>query len=170
MRALASSLVGLGVVLVLTFGCGKSEDGVDAPAAGATSAGSSSAGSSSAGSAADGGTPASSGSANAGASQGGSAASSGSAGTSTTGGQPDGQAGADGASAGAGMLLDCDPKKILCKRVAPTCDAGEVPSVAGSCYGDCVKIESCGCSAAEQCPEPEKYTCWSKQHCGPFVR
>jgi hypothetical protein len=62
--------------------------------------------------------------------------------------------------------------KILCKRLAPTCAAGEVPSVndAGNCYGDCVKIDRCACSTAAQCPDQNQYTCWAKQHCGPFVQ
>ena len=78
--------------------------------------------------------------------------------------------GAGGASAGGASLVDCDPQKVLCKRLAPECLAGEVPSVNGNCYGDCVKVEQCGCGAAAECPEPDQYTCWAKQHCGPFVQ
>jgi hypothetical protein len=66
--------------------------------------------------------------------------------------------------------LDCDPRKILCKRVAPECPEGQVPSVSGSCYGDCVPLESCPCSGPEQCPNPDTGTChMSAGHCGPFV-
>jgi hypothetical protein len=66
--------------------------------------------------------------------------------------------------------IDCDPRKILCKRVAPECPEGQVPSVLGSCYGDCVPLESCPCSGPEQCPNPDTGTChMSAGHCGPFV-
>ncbi|HRC58328.1 MAG TPA: hypothetical protein PKU97_20530, partial [Kofleriaceae bacterium] len=67
-------------------------------------------------------------------------------------------------------LLDCDPGKIMCRRMAPACPQGQVPSVSGSCYGPCVAIERCACSAAAQCPQPDQHTCWREQHCGPFVR
>lgn len=67
-------------------------------------------------------------------------------------------------------LVDCTPSKILCRRRAPECPAGEVPSVAGSCFGPCVPIERCACTEAAQCPQPEQHTCWKQQHCGPFVR
>jgi hypothetical protein len=168
MRALASSLVLLGGVLAMALGCGQSDGGSGSPAA----AGVSTAGSNGAGTAA-GGSPiagsASGGSSSAGGSQGGNPTGGSSGGVSATGGQSEAQAGDGNVAGGAGGLVDCDPKNILCKRLAPTCDAGQVPSVSGSCYGDCVKIERCACDAAEQCPEPNEYTCWSKQHCGPFV-
>lgn len=80
------------------------------------------------------------------------------------------QAGAGSSGGGAGGLVDCDPKKIMCKRATPVCEAGEVPSVEGTCYGDCVKVDRCACNAADQCPQPEEYTCWAKQHCGYYVR
>ena len=90
-------------------------------------------------------------------------------GGSATGGEPTGETGGM-ASGGAAARVDCDPTKIRCKRRAPTCTAGEVPSVDGTCYGVCVRIEQCACSNAEQCPEPNQYTCWAQEHCGPFVR
>jgi hypothetical protein len=66
--------------------------------------------------------------------------------------------------------IDCDPRKILCKRIAPECPEGQVPSVSGSCYGDCVPLESCPCSGPEQCPNPDTGTChMSAGHCGPYV-
>ncbi len=89
--------------------------------------------------------------------------------SSGAGGAAGGRGGA-GAAGGASELVSCDPTKILCKRVAPTCAEGEVPSVDASCYGPCVRIERCACRAAEQCPEAEQYTCWASTHCGPFVR
>lgn len=84
--------------------------------------------------------------------------------------------GSGGASAGSGagsvssQLLDCDPRNVVCKRAAPSCEFGSVPEVVGNCYGDCVRVDRCACSTAQQCPDPNQYTCWGKQHCGPFVR
>ena len=159
MRLLGLGLVLLGTALGLAFGCGAREggSGTQTAAAGASTSGAGT-------SAGRAGGDATAGNATAGSVAGGA-----SAGSSTTGGQPDAQAGANN-DGGASGLVDCDPKKILCKRLAPQCDAGEVPSVNGSCYGDCVKVEQCGCSAAAECPEPDQYTCWAKQHCGPFVQ
>ena len=66
--------------------------------------------------------------------------------------------------------VDCDPTKILCKRTPPKCAVGNVPSVSGSCYGDCVPVETCACSAPEQCPQPGQYTChMSGKHCTPYL-
>lgn len=82
--------------------------------------------------------------------------------------EPGGTSGAE--AGGAAGLVDCDARKIVCKRAAPQCGTSEVPSVEGNCYGECVKIDRCACTDAEQCPESNQYTCWSKTHCGPFVR
>lgn len=82
-----------------------------------------------------------------------------SGGAATTGGQGSGGQG----------LVDCDLRKVLCRIVQPTCPEGQVPSVEGSCYGSCVPIESCACSAAAECPFSDRYTCWSRTHCGPYV-
>jgi hypothetical protein len=66
--------------------------------------------------------------------------------------------------------VSCDPTKILCKRLAPTCPAGQVPSVEGTCYGPCVKVEECNCTAPAACPEPNQYTCrMNTKRCGPYV-
>ena len=88
-----------------------------------------------------------------------------------------GSANAGGPSAAAGdggatsELVNCDPRAIVCKRVAPTCGDNEVPSVDGSCYGACVRIERCGCDGPADCPNDAMYTCWnSAAHCGPYVR
>ena len=71
----------------------------------------------------------------------------------------------------AATTISCDPSKILCKRVAPTCATGEVPSVEGSCYGACVKIDQCACAAPTDCPSPIQYTCHlNVSRCGPFVQ
>lgn len=170
MRSLGFGLVLLGSLFGLAFGCGESEsdsgaDGV----AGTTVGGSSSAGNVAvAGKAGASATP---GSANGGGNPNGGMTTGGSASGGTShGGQTGAQAGADNAAGGADGLVDCDVRKVLCKRRPPECEQGSVPSVDVNCYGDCVKIDQCACSAAEQCPDPNQYTCWAKQHCGPFVR
>lgn len=77
--------------------------------------------------------------------------------------------GATGIGGGAGDV-SCDPRKILCKRVAPECGTMEVPSVDGSCYGPCVAISQCACSVAEECPDSNQYTCnKSAAHCTPYL-
>ena len=66
--------------------------------------------------------------------------------------------------------VSCDPRRVLCKRVAPTCDAGQVPSVEGSCYGPCVSIVTCVCASPAECPDPVQYTChMNARRCGPFL-
>jgi hypothetical protein len=70
----------------------------------------------------------------------------------------------------ASQAVSCDPAKILCKLAVPECPEGQVPSVAGSCYGPCVPVESCPCSQASECPNHDSYTChMSARHCGPYV-
>lgn len=70
----------------------------------------------------------------------------------------------------AGPLADCDQSKIRCRRMPPQCPEGQVASVSGSCFGECVAVERCACSASIACPQPEKHACWYNQHCGPYVR
>jgi hypothetical protein len=66
--------------------------------------------------------------------------------------------------------VSCDTSKILCKRSAPACPTGQVPSVEGTCYGQCVKIESCTCTGPADCPDPDHFTCHNNtKRCGPFV-
>lgn len=91
-------------------------------------------------------------------------------------GRDSAQAGAAGGGAGTGVpsggaegLVDCDERKVTCRRARPTCGTFEVPTVDGSCYGECVKIERCACSGPEECPDSNQFTCWSKTHCGPYV-
>jgi hypothetical protein len=67
-------------------------------------------------------------------------------------------------------LADCDPSKIRCRRMTPQCPEGQVASVSGSCFGPCVAIERCACSATLACPQPDQHACWRNQHCGPYVR
>ncbi|HEX2870613.1 MAG TPA: hypothetical protein VHP33_05140 [Polyangiaceae bacterium] len=181
MRALDFGLVLLGTAVGLAVGCGSStDDGPNGDAAGTANGGSSTGNAGT--STGKAGEDAKAGANNAGGSQGGSASGSTSHGGSAaggvnaggpgSGGQPDTQAGAGNEAGTSGDLVDCDPSKIMCKRLAPACGAGEVPSLndAGNCYGDCVKIDRCACSTAAQCPDQNQYTCWAKQHCGPFVQ
>lgn len=64
----------------------------------------------------------------------------------------------------------CDITKVLCRQAVPQCPDGQVPSVSGTCFGPCVPIESCKCSAPTDCPDNDKYTCHkSAGHCGPYV-
>ena len=110
-----------------------------------------------------------------------------SAGTPASAGQPAGSSGeASGGSAtsaagaatggnagqgsGGGALVDCDVRKVACRVAQPICPENEVSSVTGSCFGPCVPIESCACSAAAECPFSDRYTCWQRTHCGPYVR
>lgn len=65
----------------------------------------------------------------------------------------------------------CDARNVLCRRAPPVCPEGQVPSVAGRCWGECVRIEECSCTGPDACPNPEKYTCFlDRNHCGPYVR
>jgi hypothetical protein len=80
-------------------------------------------------------------------------------------------AGAGGAGTGGeGDLVSCDHRQVLCKSVEPTCPDMQVARVEAGCWGPCTRIELCGCAAADECPHEETYTCWSKKHCGPYVR
>ena len=169
MRMLALALVSSGTLLCVAFGCGQSDgDGGTGAGAGSATAGSSPSGagmSGTAGGSAMAGNASGASGSPAGASAGGGVGHGGQA----IGGQPDAQAGASNEGGGASGLVDCDPNKIVCKRAAPQCDDGEVPSVEGTCYGECVAVEQCACTRADQCPQPNEYTCWGQQHCGPFV-
>jgi hypothetical protein len=66
--------------------------------------------------------------------------------------------------------VSCDPRQVLCKRGTPKCAGGSVPSVVGSCYGDCVPVEQCACDSADACPLRDSYTClMSAKHCTPYL-
>ena len=74
------------------------------------------------------------------------------------------------ADGGSSSGTDCDLRKILCKRVQPQCPDGQVPSVSGLCYGDCVPVETCSCNEPAGCPDSNHYTChMSAGHCGPYL-
>lgn len=109
----------------------------------------------------------------AGSNDGGSVSSSGSSTGGASGGGATGGAGAsaggDTGDGGEPSLVDCDERKVTCKVAKPTCGTFQVPSVEGSCYGECVKIERCACSEAAECPDSGQFTCWKKTHCGPYV-
>lgn len=105
--------------------------------------------------------------------EGGATAAGGSAGGATAGGASAGGGGATaggGSAGGAGAgLVDCNPAHALCRALPPDCGDLQVPSIEGTCWGSCVKIDSCRCGDAQDCPDPNRYTCWGKQHCGPYV-
>jgi hypothetical protein len=127
-----------------------------------------------AGSSGGAGEPASGGSASstggAGPGSGGSVGSSAGQGGGAATGGASGGSGASGEAGAGGELVSCDHRQVLCKSIEPTCPEMQVASVTESCWGPCVKIELCACSSAEECPHEESYTCWSKEHCGPYVR
>lgn len=95
---------------------------------------------------------------------------------STAPSQPGASAGAaacaaDGGGCDLSVRYDCDPRKLRCRRAAPHCAEGQVPSVAGSCFGECVPIEACRCTGPQECPLHEQYTCLlSARHCTPYLR
>lgn len=108
-----------------------------------------------------------------GANTGGGGGSADAAGQSGTGGQ-NGTAGGSGTAGqngtGGQKLVDCDLRKVECRAAQPGCPENQVPSVNGVCFGPCVPIESCACAAAQDCPFNDRYTCWQRTHCGPYVR
>ncbi len=169
MRLLCVVVCSLGLAL----GCGgSSKDPVVTGASGSATAGSDSgsvAGTGSGGSDAVAGSSSSAGAASGGAgSTGGGVATAGQSPVGGVGGVETGDGG-DAGSAASG-LVDCDARKVTCKRAAPQCSGFEVPRVEGTCYGECVKIDRCACSSAQECPDPGQFTCWSKTHCGPYVK
>lgn len=167
------SLCFLFASLALVSGCGgASKEPAATGGAGPSSAGTSNHGGDSGAGAGGAGVVAGSSSV-AGSTEGGSVGSSGSAAGGVSGG---GASGGTGASAGTETgeggepsLVDCDARKVTCKVAKPTCGTFQVPSVEGSCYGECVKIERCACSEAAECPDSNQFTCWKRTHCGPYV-
>lgn len=79
-------------------------------------------------------------------------------------------AGDPGTSEPPPAAASCDPKQLRCRRAAPVCPEGDVPSISGTCYGPCVPLEQCACRQADDCPNPDSYTCHLyARHCGPYV-
>ncbi|HSC85937.1 MAG TPA: hypothetical protein VLC09_01650 [Polyangiaceae bacterium] len=69
--------------------------------------------------------------------------------------------------------VDCDPSHIVCQTFAEPepCPEGQVHSVTSGCYGVCVPIAQCSCSAEQACPEPERYVCHgNKARCDYYVQ
>lgn len=71
-------------------------------------------------------------------------------GSGNAGGQGGGSGGVGGESGGFGGTatggssgVTCNPSGVLCDAPTPFCPPGEVASVEGSCWGDCVPILSC---------------------------
>jgi hypothetical protein len=66
------------------------------------------------------------------------------------------------------VLANCDQRAVACKILPPTCDQGQFPAVAGSCWdGTCVPLEQCLCTVPEECPDPYNHPClMSVHHCG----
>lgn len=75
-------------------------------------------------------------------------------------------AGSCGARAGS-----CDARRVLCDAFPPRCRLGTVPSVVGSCWGECVPASSCTCSTSEDCPNVPGYSevCYRSGFCGPAL-
>ncbi|HVY25221.1 MAG TPA: hypothetical protein VHB79_01665 [Polyangiaceae bacterium] len=47
---------------------------------------------------------------------------------------------------------NCYVADSLCDRAAPSCDAGETPSIVDECFADCVPAGSCRCEFNWECP------------------
>jgi hypothetical protein len=179
MRGLGFGLAALAAAFGFVAGCGGTEEAVwsdnDAGSASQAASGAGGAATAGKGGASPGGSSAGTtiGSASASGSTSGGTSGGTSAGSNEGGSNEGGSAGAtvEGGAPGGGKpgLSDCDAKKVTCKIATPQCAAFEVPSVDGSCWGQCVPIAQCACSAADDCPDQNQYTCWSKQHCGPYV-
>lgn len=66
--------------------------------------------------------------------------------------------------------LTCDPRKLVCKRAAPSCEFGYVPRIIDGCYGECVRVDECPCDGPDACPDRDRYTCNnSRQRCTPYL-
>jgi hypothetical protein len=66
---------------------------------------------------------------------------------------------------------DCTLSGVACLIAIPECAEGQVPSADGACFGPCVPIEECNCGGPDDCPFPDRYTCWmSAGHCGPYTQ
>jgi hypothetical protein len=70
------------------------------------------------------------------------------------------------------LALDCDAQAVTCKRAAPSCPPGQVPSVLpgeSPCFGECVDARQCafvpscaGCPTQDACVVVE-----GRAHCVP---
>jgi hypothetical protein len=76
----------------------------------------------------------------------------------------------DAGGGDAAVPVSCDQRKVTCKMMTPLCGEGEFPSVVGTCWDACVKVDRCMCTTAEECPISAQYTCHlSRQRCGPYL-
>lgn len=69
--------------------------------------------------------------------------------------------------------VNCDPADITCLPLVPPepCPEGQVHSVESGCHGTCVPIDSCACSAEQECPDPNQYVCLNGPgHCSYYLR
>jgi hypothetical protein len=156
--------VATGAATLLVLGCGETQsdpgqsegNGGNATAAGGNAHGAGASG----GSQSNGGSSSTDGGTSNGAASSGAAPNSGGAPELGEGGAPAG---------GAGGLVDCNPAHVLCKLLPDECPEMQVHRVDGTCWGECVKIDRCACSSEVDCPDSNQYTCWSGEHCGPYV-
>lgn len=66
-----------------------------------------------------------------------------------------------------GTVISCDRRNALCPALPPDCPTGQVPSVEGGCWGECVDIGACTCETSEECADPLIYVCYRSGRCGP---
>jgi hypothetical protein len=96
----------------------------------------------------------------------GAAGGSGGAGASAgTGGAPTG--GSGGLGTGGGGVVSCNPNHVMCATAPPSCVPGEVPSVHGGCWGECVPVLSC--AAETSCADCQggfcaEYAAWTVEY------
>lgn len=66
----------------------------------------------------------------------------------------------------------CDTRRVACDALPPRCVSGQVPSVAGACWGPCVPAATCTCTTDAECPRVPGVSelCWvADGHCGPAL-
>jgi hypothetical protein len=68
-------------------------------------------------------------------------------------------------------MRSCDASRVTCDAVPPRCRIGDAPSVVGSCWGPCVRANTCTCAADEECPSIPGYSelCYRSGLCGPAL-
>jgi hypothetical protein len=60
----------------------------------------------------------------------------------------------------------CDGYDATCDTPPPLCPEGQLPSIAGDCWGDCVPLETCRCEYNWECPG---YRCsFDERRCAPL--
>jgi hypothetical protein len=73
------------------------------------------------------------------------------------------------------LQVDCDASKVTCKVAQPACQAGEVPSVNGTCWGPCIAATECSvvtncsdCDAASEACVRYVTQLGPEHHCVPL--